>query len=98
MVIPKHKGLAILTLLKDGVEICFRRLNKLSFKGVIKLNLKQEIGNSKALIKKYQNQIESCYSENLKESLQNKLKQEQIKLEGYELLLELYKKVGYLNE
>ena len=74
------------------------RLNKLLFKGVIELNLKQEIGNSKALIKKYQNQINSCYSDKLREDLKYKLKQEQTKLEGYELLLDLYIKVGYLNE
>ena len=58
------------------------------------MNLKQEIGNSKALITKYQKQIKNCYDEDLKQHLKYQLKQEQIKLESYELLLSLNEKVG----
>ena len=58
------------------------------------MNLKQEIGNSKALITKYQKQIKKCYDEDLKQHLIYQLTQEQIKLESYELLLSLNKKVG----
>ena len=58
------------------------------------MNLKQEIGNSKALITKYQKQINNCYDEDLKQHLKYQLKQEQLKLESYELLLSLNKTVG----
>ena len=60
----------------------------------MQMNLKQEIENSKALITKYQNQINNCFDEDLKQHLKYQLKQEQIKLESYELLLSLNKKVG----
>ena len=58
------------------------------------MNLKQEIENSKALITKYQKQINNCYDEELKQHLKYQLKQEQLKLESYELLLSLNKKIG----
>lgn len=62
------------------------------------MNLIQEIGNCKALITKYQNQLTNCYNEDLKRHLKYQLQQEQIKLESYELLLDLYKKVGRAYE
>lgn len=62
------------------------------------MNLKQEIGNCKALITKYQNQLTNCYNEDLKRHLEYQLTQEQLKLESYELLLDLYKKVGRAYE
>ena len=62
------------------------------------MNVKQEIANSKKMIVKYQNQISNCKNEDLKQSLKNKLKQEQVKLESYELLLALHKKVGSFYE
>lgn len=62
------------------------------------INIKQEIGSSKALINKYKNQLANCYNIELKQQLEYKLQQEQLKLESYELLLGLYQKVGYWYE
>ena len=62
------------------------------------MNYKQEIGNSKALITKYKNQIANCFDEDLKNFLQYKLNQEQLKLESFELLLSLNKKVNHKYE
>ena len=62
------------------------------------MNYKQEIGNSKALITKYKNQIANCFDEDLKKSLQYKLNQEQLKLESFELLLSLNQKVNHKYE
>lgn len=62
------------------------------------MNLKQEIGTSKAKISTLKNKISNCQNEELKEHLKYQLKQEQIKLEGFELLLSLYKRIGIFNE
>lgn len=62
------------------------------------MNYKQEIGNSKTLITKYKNQIANCFDEDLKNSLQYKLNQEQLKLESFELLLSLNQKVNHKYE
>lgn len=65
---------------------------------MIVMNLKQEIGTLKASIKKIERQIPNCKNEELKQHLEYQLKQEQIKLEGYELLLSLAQKVGNYYE
>lgn len=62
------------------------------------MNVKQEIANSKKQIVKYQNQLSNCKDENLKQIISNKLKQEQAKLESYELLFALRKRVGSFYE
>lgn len=62
------------------------------------MNLKQEIGTSKAKISTLKNQILHCKNEELQEHLKYQLKQEQIKLEGFELLLSLYKRIGTFYE
>lgn len=62
------------------------------------MNVRQEIANSKKMIIKYQNKISNCKDEDLKQSLENKLKQEQLKLESFELLLALHKKVASFYE
>ena len=62
------------------------------------MNVKQEIEKSKKRIVKYQNQISNCKDENLKQTIYNKLKQEQVKLESYELLFALHKKVSLFYE
>ena len=62
------------------------------------MNVKQEIAHSKKLIAKYQNQISNCKDEDIKRILYNKLVQEQIKLESYELLVTLNKRVGSFYE
>ena len=61
------------------------------------MNLKQEIGTSKATISKLKKQIPNCKNEESKQHLEYKLKQEQIKLESFELLLSLSQKVGTSN-
>lgn len=62
------------------------------------MNLKQEIGTSKATISKLKSQIPNCKNEEHKQHLEYQLKQEQVKLEGFELLLSLSQKVGKFNE
>lgn len=62
------------------------------------MNLKQEIGTSKSKISTLKNKISNCNNEELKEHLKYQLKQEQIKLEGFELLLSLYKRIGTFYE
>ena len=62
------------------------------------MNVKQEIAHSKKLITKYQNQISNCKDEDIKKILYNKLVQEQVKLESYELLVALNKRVGSFYE
>ena len=62
------------------------------------MNVKQEIAHSKKLIVKYQNQISNCKDEDLRKILYNKLVQEQVKLESYELLVALNKRVGSFYE
>ena len=62
------------------------------------MNVKQEIANSKKQIVKYQKQLSNCKDEHLKQIISNKLKQEQAKLESYELLLALRKRVGSFYE
>ena len=62
------------------------------------MNVKQEIEKSKKRIVKYQNQISNCKDENLKQTIYNKLKQEQVKLESYELLFALHKRVSLFYE
>ncbi len=58
--------------------------------------LKQQIGTSISRIKNYKKQLATCTNEELRTQLLYKLKQEEIKLESYELLLYHYKKVGRL--
>ena len=58
--------------------------------------LKQQIGTSTSRIKNYKKQLAICSNEELRTQLLYKLKQEEIKLESYELLLYHYKKVGRL--
>ena len=58
------------------------------------MNIQQEIQDCKSRISKYQNQINYCSNEEQKNHLNYQLKQEQIKLEGFELLWELSQKVG----
>ena len=62
------------------------------------MNVKQEIEKSKKRIVKYQNQISNCKDETLKQTIYNKLKQEQVKLESYELLFALHKRVSLFYE
>lgn len=62
------------------------------------MNLKQEIGTSKAKISTLKNKLSNCKNEELQEHLKYQLKQEQIKLEGFELLLSLYKRIGTFYE
>ena len=58
--------------------------------------LKQQIGTSTSRIKNYKKQLATCSNEELRTQLLYKLKQEELKLESYELLLYHYKKVGRL--
>lgn len=58
--------------------------------------LKQQIGTSTSRIKNYKKQLSTCTNEELTTQLLYKLKQEELKLESYELLLYHYKKVGRL--
>lgn len=58
------------------------------------MNIKQEIQDCKSRIKKYQNQRNNCFTDDLKQHLDYQLRQEQLKLESFELLLDLSQKVG----
>lgn len=58
------------------------------------INIKEEMKESRDRIKKLQNQIPNCYNPDLKRHLAYELHQEQLKLESYELLIELSKKAG----
>lgn len=58
------------------------------------MNIKQEIRDCKSRIKKYQNQRNNCFNDDLKKHLEYQLQQEQLKLESFELLLDLSQKVG----
>ena len=58
------------------------------------MNIKQEIQDCKSRIKKYQNQSRNCFNDDLKQHLDYQLRQEQLKLESFELLLDLSQKVG----
>ena len=58
------------------------------------MNIKQEIQDCKSRIKKYQNQRNNCFNDDLKKHLEYQLQQEQLKLESFELLLDLSQKVG----
>lgn len=58
--------------------------------------LKQQIGTSTSRVKNYKKQLATCSNEELRSQLLYKLKQEELKLESYELLLYHYKKVGRL--
>lgn len=58
--------------------------------------LKQQIGTSTSRIKNYKKQLATCSNEELRTQLLYKLKQEELKLENYELLLYHYQKVGRL--
>ena len=77
---------------KGGVEICLCRLNQ--SKGVMFINIKQEINESKRRVQKLQNQITNCFDLELKRHLEYEFKQEALKLESYILLLELARKAG----
>lgn len=46
-------------------------------------------------VQKLQNQLSNCYSPELKAHLQYELKQERLKLESCELLLDLSRKAGH---
>ena len=61
---------------------------------MIFINIREEMKTHKARIKKLNNQITNCYNPDLKERLQYELKQEQLKLESYELLLALARRAG----
>ena len=50
---------------------------------------------SREKVQKLTNQISNCYDTELKRHLEYQLRQETLKLESYELLLELAKKAGY---
>lgn len=52
------------------------------------------MNESREKIQKLTNQISNCFDTELKRHLEYELKQEALKLESYELLLELSKKVG----
>lgn len=93
LVIPKRKGLAILSYKRWCRNLLLQTEQKHFTRSDV-MNYKQEIGNCKALITKYQNQISNCFDEDLKNSLQYKLNQEQLKLESFELLLSLNQKVS----
>ena len=71
---------------KGGVEICLCRLNQ--NKGVIFINIKQEINESKQRVQKLQNQISNCFDLELKRHLEYELRQEALKLESYILNLD----------
>lgn len=61
------------------------------------MNIQQEIQDCKCRISNYQNKLNYCSNDEQRNHLSYQLKQEQIKLEGFELLLELAKKVGGNN-
>lgn len=94
MVIPKRNKWFSYSFQKQkgGVEICLCRLNQ--NKGVIFINIKQEINESKQRVQKLQNQITNCFDLELKRHLEYELKQEALKLESYILLLELAREAG----
>ena len=50
---------------------------------------------SREKVQKLTNQISNCFDLELKRHLEYELRQEALKLESYELLLELVKKAGY---
>ena len=58
--------------------------------------LKQQIGTSTSRIKNYKRQLATCSNDEMRTQLLYKLKQEEIKLESFELLLYHYQKVGRL--
>ena len=67
---------------------------KLIIRGVISINIKQEINESKQRVQKLQNQLSNCFNPDLKRHLEYELHQEALKLESYKLLLELVHKAG----
>lgn len=58
--------------------------------------IKQQIGTSTSRIKNYKRQLATCSNDEMRTQLLYKLKQEEIKLESFELLLYHYQKVGRL--
>lgn len=58
--------------------------------------IKQNLGTNISRIKNYKKQLATCTNEDLRAQLLYKLKQEELKMESYELLLYHYKKVGRL--
>jgi len=62
-------------------------------KGVIIINIKQEIGNSKALIKQYKEKLHHCQDYDTQREIAYLLNQETIRLESYELLLSHYERI-----
>ena len=58
--------------------------------------IKQHINTSTSRIKNYKKQLATCTNEDLRAQLLYKLKQEEIKLESFELLLFHYQKMGLL--
>lgn len=58
------------------------------------MNIKEEMKESRDRITKLQNQIPNCFNPDLKRHLEYELRQEQLKLESFELLLELSHKAG----
>lgn len=63
-------------------------------KEMIFLNIKEEMKEHKAKIKKLRNQISNCYNAELKQHLEYELQQEELKLESCVLLLDLARKAG----
>ena len=58
------------------------------------MNIQQEIQDCKYRISKYQNKLSYCANDEQRNHFAYQLRQEQIKLEGFELLWELSQKVG----
>lgn len=58
--------------------------------------LKQQIGTSTSRIKNFKRQLATCLNDELRPQLEYKLRQEELKLESYELLLYHYQRIGRL--
>ena len=58
--------------------------------------IKQHINTSTSRIKNYKKQLATCTNGDLRAQLLYKLKQEEIKLESFDLLLFHYQKMGLL--
>lgn len=58
--------------------------------------IKQHLDTSTSRIKNYKKQLATCTNDDLRAQLLYKLKQEEIKLESFELLLFHYQKMGLL--
>lgn len=65
---------------------------------MITINIKQELNQSKQKANKLKNQLSNCYDKELKSHLEYSLNQELLKIESYELLLDLSRKAGVTYE